>query len=635
MPRPLVFGNGRLLVTTDSAGAVRDLHWPHYAHVNHVNAHRIRLGAWADGKFVWLDEAGPRQSYRPGTMVGVSEWMLDSLGILITLTETVAADRPAWIRHLSVVNRRPFRQEIRLFQTHDLRINESDVGDCAFYCPHCDAVIHFKDEVAFAFSGRTETEGLHQYATGIKAFEGMEGTWKDAEDGMLEGDPISQGSVDSTISLSLSLDSGASGEAMFWMRAGHSVPELLAGWEEVSVDQGEVWFSKRAIHDTEFVSGLGGQLSMNSPYRALAIQSLLIMESNRSASGGIVAANDTDIMETNRATYSYIWARDGALTSEVYRDAGCPAAVDGYIDWAVRTFGQIAPVFFQKYRAGGRFGASWHPWIVDGKAEFPFQQDETALTVRLASESRQNDEEVWESLVRPAADFMLEFRQPNGLPKPSWDLWEERRGIHFWTVGSVIEALRGAAKMARVCSDPERAERYDHASVEMASAAREAFLPDGADHPGRTVTVDAFGKSHLDSTPDASVLAACLRTEAFADWIEPTVRMVRNHLVVNSTIGGVARYVGDYYFRQTDEYPGNPWVICTMWLAQAELRLGKPGDRQEAAHWLDWVLARQASTGVLAEQYHPQTGEPLSVSPLTWSHAEVVATVLAFERTTT
>ncbi|MEO1237719.1 MAG: hypothetical protein AAFX76_13105, partial [Planctomycetota bacterium] len=32
-------------------------------------------------------------------------------------------------------------------------------------------------------------------------------------------------------------------------------------------------------------------------------------------------------------------------------------------------------------------------------------------------------------------------------------------------------------------------------------------------------------------------------------------------------------------------------------------------------------------SGVLAEQVHPETNAPLSVSPLTWSHATVVATV--------
>jgi GH15 family glucan-1,4-alpha-glucosidase len=32
----------------------------------------------------------------------------------------------------------------------------------------------------------------------------------------------------------------------------------------------------------------------------------------------------------------------------------------------------------------------------------------------------------------------------------------------------------------------------------------------------------------------------------------------------------------------------------------------------------------------MPEQVHPETGEPLSVAPLTWSHAEFVATVLNY-----
>jgi hypothetical protein len=35
-------------------------------------------------------------------------------------------------------------------------------------------------------------------------------------------------------------------------------------------------------------------------------------------------------------------------------------------------------------------------------------------------------------------------------------------------------------------------------------------------------------------------------------------------------------------------------------------------------------------SGVLAEQVHPFTNQPLSVSPLTWSHAAFVATVLEY-----
>jgi hypothetical protein len=45
---------------------------------------------------------------------------------------------------------------------------------------------------------------------------------------------------------------------------------------------------------------------------------------------------------------------------------------------------------------------------------------------------------------------------------------------------------------------------------------------------------------------------------------------------------------------------------------------------------LVWVAGHALPSGALAEQINPLTGEPLSVSPLTWSHATFVATVLDF-----
>ena len=45
--------------------------------------------------------------------------------------------------------------------------------------------------------------GINQFATGTKGVGGAEGTWRDAENAQLGGNPIAQGSVDSTMGLHL------------------------------------------------------------------------------------------------------------------------------------------------------------------------------------------------------------------------------------------------------------------------------------------------------------------------------------------------------------------------------------------------------------------------------------------------
>ncbi|MFM8552151.1 MAG: glycoside hydrolase family 15 protein, partial [Nitrospiraceae bacterium] len=80
--------------------------------------------------------------------------------------------------------------------------------------------------------------------------------------------------------------------------------------------------------------------------------------------------------------------------------------------------------------------------------------------------------------------------------------------------------------------------------------------------------------------------------------------------------------------RDVANVPGNPWFICTLWLAQWTIATAvKREDLKPAADILMWCAKHGLASGVLAEQVHPETHAPLSVSPLTWSHATFVATV--------
>ena len=51
---------------------------------------------------------------------------------------------------------------------------------------------------------------------------------------------------------------------------------------------------------------------------------------------------------------------------------------------------------------------------------------------------------------------------------------------------------------------------------------------------------------------------------------------------------------------------------------------------KEAVTILEWTAGHALESGILAEQVNPFTHAPLSVSPLTWSHATVVSTVLEY-----
>src|SRR6185503_1802607 len=130
--------------------------------------------------------------------------------------------------------------------------------------------------------------------------------------------------------------------------------------------------------------------------------------------------------------------------------------------------------FYHKYNPDGSPASSWHPWVIKGIRALPIQEDETALVVWALWRHyyRYRDIEfirpMWVDIVQKAADFMCKYRDPRtGLPLPSYDLWEERWGVHAFTVATVYGGLKAAANFAVCFGDRERAERYKKAAEEI------------------------------------------------------------------------------------------------------------------------------------------------------------------------
>ena len=94
--------------------------------------------------------------------------------------------------------------------------------------------------------------------------------------------------------------------------------------------------------------------------------------------------------------------------------------------------------------------------------------------------------------------------------------------------------------------------------------------------------------------------------------------------------GGMIRYEHDEYFRRGEL--SNPWIITTLW--EAQRRLTAPDvtldDLKFCEQQLEWVYQHRYLSGILPEQFDPQSGESLSATPLVWSHAVYVETLLKY-----
>lgn len=649
MPRDIPVGNGDLLVTFDEDYRVRDFYYPRVGQPNHTDGHVQRFGVWADGVFAWIEEDSWERTleYEPDTLVTRVTLRNQELGIELTCSDVVDHAEPVYFRRCVVRDLREdgdAERDVRLFFHYDLSINGNPFGDTTNYDPGTSSLVMYKDDSYFLINACDAHKcGIDAWSIGTKRLGGAEGTWRDAEDGVLGGNAISQGSVDATVGVHLHVPAGGSSEATIWTVCGHAYHEVRdinnRIWEQ-GADRmmartrayWKLWAHKEAL-DTS---------TLPDQVRDLFFRSALVLRTQIDNGGAIIAANDSDIAQFGGDHYSYCWPRDGALCAHALILTGQSELSRAFFRYAARVI-ESEGYFLHKYNPSGTLASSWHPWTIDGQRVLPIQQDETALTLWALREhfDRYRDVEfvrsVYEPLVIRAADWMLSYRDSNGLPEQSWDLWEERRGISVFTVGATIGAFRAAAAFATDFGEHDRASIYLEAAETMKKATITHLRHPEQQRFCRMAVPIENGKYRLDMTPDSSNYALW----AFGG-IEPDDEMMlremdelRERLSVRTEVGGCARYARDYYHQiereKTDTVPGNPWVICTLWHAQHIIAKATTlEDLRPAMELIEWTTYRTLDSGVLAEQFHPYTGAPISVSPLSWSHATVMIAVAQY-----
>ena len=639
--RDIPVGNGSLLVNFDDKYQIRDIYFPHVGQENHTEGFPFRLGVWADGEFSWAfsDEWQRRLEYLSETLVTDVTLINETLGVELKCNDTVASHENIFLRRVRVNNLRDRKRQFRVYLHQDFRIYESNFGDTAFYDPDTFSLIHYKKHRYFLIN--TEPH-FDTFATGRKGVAGRDGTWRDAEDGNLQGGAITEGSVDSTIGVHFELDANGSFEFFYWIAAGTTHEEVsklnqhvLARRPQRYLDYtGNYWAAWVNKNETDFT---GLPPAIVDFYK----RCLLIVHTQIDYRGAILAANDFDVTERATDHYSYLWTRDGAFVANALDLAGYSGVTRSFFDLCSRI---VHPngYFLQKYNPDGTVASGWHPsWDIAGKHRLvPIQEDETALVLWALWQhyDKYRDIEfchrVYNRLVTACADFMVSFRHDRlKLPSPSWNLWENQFGIHTFTCATVVAGLRAGANFARLFAEPDKADVYEATANEIVEAMREHLYSKQKGRFLRGLQFYDDGGYDADTTVDASLFGT-FYFDCFAaddEMVVNTMRAVEESLSVKTEIGGVARFDNDDYVQVSKKVTGNPWFICTLWLADYYLAAAKSKeDLTRVQEILTWTVDRALPSGVLAEQLNPLTGEHVSVSPLTWAHSTFVATVINY-----
>lgn len=642
MARPIVLSNGELHVGINKFGMVHDFYYPYVGQENHSAAKSLRhkIGVWMDGAFSWCDDGNWHFTfdYPYRALIGRTTARNDELGVLLEFEDTVDAGQDAFLRNVHVINLRNNERKVRLYMHQVFAINDSaSKNDTVQYMPDDDAIMHYKGHRVFIIGGtHSDERPFDEYSVGLFGIEGRDGTYRDAEDGHLSGNTVEHGRVDSVIGFHLALGAHDSVRVHYWIAAG-KMPSEARRVDATIRKEGllhrilltDAWWREWLERSKRF------EEKLEPKYRKNFLESLLILKAHIDRRGAVIASTDTTMLNYARDAYAYCWPRDGAYGIWPLIRLGYRVEPLHFFNFCRHGL-QPGGYLMHKYQADGAVGSSWHPYLhTDGIVAPPIQEDETALVLFMFGQFyyMNKDEkllnEFYHSMIVPMANFMAGYIDENtGLPKPSYDLWEETFLTTTYTTSTVYAALLTAADLADAMKDADSAVRWRSVANDIADAARKTLYSSDRRYFYKGILAKKDGTIVKNDIVDSSSVFGAFMFGLFpmeSEEVQESMKTLHAALYVSDDNPGVPRYENDNYHRVSQDNIGNPWFITTLWLAQYNFEMNNISEGKKS---LDWVQGKMMRTGVLSEQIHPFNDSFMSVAPLAWSQAEFLSTLL-------
>ncbi len=638
MARSAILGNGGLAVGIDENGLVHDFYYP-YVGLENLNSARIsnhKIGVWVDGEFSWLDNGDWNNSIDMDEFMIVNSIHINTrLGIKLSLKSFVDHEFDAFIRSVSVENMSVAdKKEVRVFFHQVFQISSGGRADTALYSPDGHYILDYKGRCCLLIKGKTESgSDFDQYAVGNFGMEGKEGTYKDAEDGELSMSNVEHAGVDSVIRFKVDIEPKSTKLINYWVIAADSQYEARKINLSV-IDKIPERITKQEVYFRNWLSPAKNQIDkLEEKHKKILIYSLLTIKAHTDKRGGVIASCDSSIYNYGRDYYSYVWPRDGAF-------ALWPLIRLGMFEEAKQFFLFCADIMspygymLHKYQPDKAIGSTWHPLLHNNHAELAIQEDETALIIFMIGEYLDYSDDLdfvkslYAKMIQPMANFMTKFiDEQTNLPHASYDLWEQKFLTTTFSTAATYKSLVVASKIANKLNHKEDSELWAKTAINIKKQVN-AFYDIDRQSFRKGFLLSEENSLKFDNTLDISSFYASFTFDFVSskDQILNTAKRIEDELLDISPSGGVCRYEYDDYFKnENNPYKGNPWIITTLWMSQYYNRVK---ETDKSIKYLNWAIEKSSKSGALSEQVNTVNSSSVGVTPLVWSHAELVNTIL-------
>jgi len=371
---------------------------------------------------------------------------------------------------------------------------------------------------------------------------------------------------------------------------------------------------------------------------AASWQKLLANLSPAGARTGAVIASP----QRHNPDYFFHWVRDAALVMDVVMaeqrhrpNAVLAQHIDHYIDFSLFIQEQhtLTNLGEPKYHADGlAFNGPWGRPQNDSPAlrALYLVRHTQFLLKNGTSRSRLGHLYTAEipahSLIKRDLEYVAHHWDEAGF-----DLWEEVKGDHFYTLLVTREALREGADLANTFQDKGAAAFYSWQASLVESRLKD-FV-----HNNHFVTMldQVEGLNYKHSNLDTSILLGVLHAGDNA-WVRITdSRLNRTMTLLEEAFNRVyplnqrglaatalGRYPEDQY------YGGNPWILTTLAMAEYHYKLAQALNQKRHIElgdaYVERVRFHARQDGAMAEQWDRHTGYHISADELTWSHAAFI-----------
>ncbi len=623
-----ITGNSSMLVCLSDKSELLRLFWPNIDYLQQFD--KMLCGIFIkniNGSTVWLNDqrCQHQQEYLQDTNIVKSTIINEFNGYKVVLYDFVHPHKDVLVRRIEIQNTLPEKRELG-FVTFSAATNaDTDVVGSLFDFAN-EGLIHYRSNNYVAICSDIPAAGFqignnsHDAAISNNLFG------KD-DIGMMK---------DAAVAWELGIfDKNEKKYFNIYVCASKTLKEAKGLIREVRAIGAEKMFEETEQYWKDFLNCVKpietGREVLDDLYKRSLLVFRLMYDKK---SGGLLAAPEMDEYFTRCGRYAYCWGRDAAFITGALDIVGLNDCVDNFYKWAVSVQDEDGS-WQQRFHMDGNLGPCWG-----------LQIDETG-TILWGMLNHYNYikkieflNSVWAS-VEAGANFLISFiDEGTGLPKPSFDLWEERFGEHAYSSAAVYAGLHSASEIARILGKSnEYYQKWNDVADKIKQAIVKCFWKEdyrrfirsirvklngwGEEPSQNTTIIEVNAKGYKrdvtleDWIVDVSLIGLSIPFEVFDandPMIKDTVSLIEQ-VLTSSGVGGIKRYENDTYIG------GNPWILTTLWVA---LYHAKTGNYSKAKEYLYWAANGKTELGLLPEQINKDTGRPDWVIPLTWSHAMYV-----------